>query len=378
MDLVQPSVERDTPKPRAIVFGGGIGMFPPFLQRFKDEFDIVAVIGPELPRVYRWMFLLRSFRLPKDAWYREWRRYVEHTPFSFRAVTKKLDRELAKYEGKYDCILFFGAMSAPGYHLNKKMFVFTDSCRWLSSRNQYDESCHFRSEHEEKEWLQLEGNVYRSASRVFVGSDFVKNAIVDAYSVPSKRVIVAGLGAGIGFGEHYEKHFDGRTILYIGKGDFEKKGGLILLKAFEQVRRALPDTVLHVVGQERLPVLEGVISHGFVRDRDRIVALMRSAHVFTLPSLVDRNPITILEAMATATPCVASDYGAMPEIVGDAGLIAPCGDHEKLAESLIKLLTNTPLATRLGVNGRQRFEKKYNWDSIWKTMRSELLAGLHE
>src|SRR5262249_32945394 len=156
----------------------------------------------------------------------------------------------------------------------------------------------------------------------------VKQALVKYYGIAPEKIVPIGFGAGIGFGEAYEKTFDGRTILYIGKGDFEKKGGLVLLKAFEQVRREIPDATLHVVGQDTLRAIPGLINHGFTKDRQKIVDLMRSAHVFTLPSLVDRFGIVLVEAMAASTPCVSSDYGALPEVVGDAGLIVPCDDAD--------------------------------------------------
>jgi glycosyltransferase involved in cell wall biosynthesis len=103
-----------------------------------------------------------------------------------------------------------------------------------------------------------------------------------------------------------------------------------------------------------------------------LVALMRSAHVFALPSLVDRNPISILEAMAAATPCIASDYGAMPGMVGDAGIITPCNDADALAVALLKLLLDKNLARTLGERGRRRFKEIYNWDSVWQVIRREM------
>jgi glycosyltransferase involved in cell wall biosynthesis len=363
-------------KPRAVVFGSGIGMFPPLMQRFQEEFEIVAALRPTLSTAYHLACLLLSIRWPRDAWYRRWRRYLEKTPASFRALTRISDRQLRGWEGKYDVILFMGAMYAPTMKLDKPLFVFTDSCRWLSARNPHDEISHFRNAGEEAAWLTLEREVYRSASRIFVGSDFVRRALLEQYGVAADKAVVSGFGAGIGFGEPYDKVLDGRSILYIGKGDFEKKGGIVLMRAFEQVRREIPDAQLHVVGQDRLPETPGVVNHGFVRDRQKIAGLMRTAHVFALPSLVDRNPITILEAMAASTPCVASDYGAMPDLVGDAGIIAPCNDVDALAAALISILRDPDLSRRLGAAGRRRFEEKYNWDSIWNVIRAEMRSAL--
>jgi glycosyltransferase involved in cell wall biosynthesis len=80
--------------------------------------------------------------------------------------------------------------------------------------------------------------------------------------------------------------------------------------------------------------------------------------------------------MASSTPCVASDYGALPEIVGDAGLIAPCNDVDALAAALLRILQDADYARQLGERGRRRFEELYNWDSVWKTIEREIRTAL--
>jgi len=351
-------------------------MFPPLLRRLSEEFEIVAKLDVDESAWLRAWYRLISIRWPRHAWYRKWRYYMEKTPGAFLAYTRNAGAQLRRMQGEYDVIVFFGAMFSPGLDIDKPMFVFTDSCRWLSSHNVHDSISHFANARHEAAWFELEGTVYRTATRIFVGSDFVRNALISHYGVAPERAVTSGFGAGAGFGDPYDKTFDGRTILYIGKGDFEKKGGTLLMKAFEQVRRALPGAQLHIVGQDRLPEAAGVVNHGFVRDREKLVALMREAHVFALPSLVDRNPISILEAMASATPCIASDYGAMPAMVGDAGLIAPCNDVAALAAALIRILQDADLARTMGDRGRRRFEEMFNWDSVWKVIEREIRASL--
>jgi glycosyltransferase involved in cell wall biosynthesis len=376
VDAAGPGGGAPRRKRRAVVCGDGIGIFPPLMQRFREEFEIVALLEPRLPPWYCWWHRLASLRWPRLAWYRQWRYRLEKTPAAFRRLTRDCARQLDALEGRYDVILFFGAMHAPGGGRGKQLFVFTDSCRWLSSRNVHDDISHFHNGRDEAEWMALEGQVYREAARIFVGSDFVRDALVGQYGVARERAVTSGFGAGSAFGEPYDKVFDGETILYIGKGDFEKKGGLVLLEAFAKVRQSLPRTRLHVVGQERLPAAAGVVNHGFVRERARLVDLMRAAHVFALPSLVDRNPISLLEAMAAATPCVASDYGAMPGMVGDAGIIARCNDADALAAALLKLLTNKDFARALGERGRRRFQERYNWNSVWQVIQREMHEAL--
>ena len=357
--------QRPQKRARVVVFGGGYGMFPPIFERINKQFEVVARPVAVIPRWVETWHLLTSVRWPKSSWYREWRRRLEKTPGAFRMRTLAAERALGAVHSPYDAIMFFGAMQAPARRLDKPLYLFADSCRWLSSQNPYDTASHFTSSADRAAWLRMEGDLYQHARRIFVGSEFVRRAMIEGYGLDPAKVVSSGFGGGDDFGEPYDKVFDGRTILYIGKGDFERKGGRVLLEAFRLLRRELPDATLHIVGQDSLASGDGVVSHGFISDRGRLIDLMRQAHVFTLPSLVDRNPMSVLDAMAAATPCVTSDYGAIPELVGDAGLIAPCNDVGATANCLKELLRAPDKARAMGRAGYRRHRETYNWDSVW-------------
>jgi glycosyltransferase involved in cell wall biosynthesis len=66
----------------------------------------------------------------------------------------------------------------------------------------------------------------------------------------------------------------------------------------------------------------------------------------------------------------------MPELVGDAGIISPCNDVDKLADALLTLLRDSALSRTLGERGQRRFRELYNWDSVWQTIARELHAVL--
>lgn len=372
------TAEPSSAKYRAIVFGDGVGVVPPLLERFKTKFEIVDFLEFEAPRLFRWSALVRSFSPRREMWRRRWIHRVEKTPAAFQLHSRLKQQYLEQRRGQYDFVINFGAMDSPGTPPVRPLIIVTDSTRKLSSANRDDEVSHFETAQDREKFFELEREVYRSASRIFVGSEFVRSSLIRDYGVEASRAIASGFGAGLGYGAEHQKSFDGRTVLYIGKGDFEKKGGRILLEAFKIVRRTLPSAELGIVGQDRIPSDPGVVNYGFVRDRSRLVQLMQQAHVFTLPSLVDRNPITVLEAMAASTPCVTSDYGAIPEIVGDAGIVVPRNDPQALAQALIHMLTDAAEARKLGENGRRRFTTRYNWDSIWQIMYAEIIRALAE
>jgi glycosyltransferase involved in cell wall biosynthesis len=115
---------------------------------------------------------------------------------------------------------------------------------------------------------------------------------------------------------------------------------------------------------------------GPVADAD-LPALYRSAQVLVLPS-VSRTcygrhvavsellGLSVLEAMASGTPVVASAIGGVPEIVRDreTGFLVPPGDIEALRERLQQLLLDRDLARRLGASARQDVLDRFTWYKV--------------
>ena len=93
--------------------------------------------------------------------------------------------------------------------------------------------------------------------------------------------------------------------------------------------------------------------------RTDIAELMSGFDVFALPSIAEGTPVTILEAMASGLPVVASKVGGIPEIVGQqtTGLLVPPSDPAALAEALALYVKNPQLVARHGAAGRERVER---------------------
>lgn len=68
----------------------------------------------------------------------------------------------------------------------------------------------------------------------------------------------------------------------------------------------------------------------------------------------------LLEAMATGVPVIGADSGAIPEVIGDAGLLFPAGDAERLAAALRRLMAEPILAAALSRRGLARAESEYS------------------
>lgn len=93
----------------------------------------------------------------------------------------------------------------------------------------------------------------------------------------------------------------------------------------------------------------------FTGYRSDVPRLLNALDVFALSTHCEGLPLVILEAMARATPVVATAVDGIPEIVkdGETGLLFPHEDHERLAAHVIALLADRARARALGEAGRQ-------------------------
>lgn len=143
-----------------------------------------------------------------------------------------------------------------------------------------------------------------------------------------------------------------------------------LLRAARLVADEEPRFRLDIVGDgpERANVeqlikelnLEGVVTlHGF---RDDVSAQLAKADFFVLSSISEGISLTLLEAMATGLPIVATDVGGNREVVadGETGLLAPAGSPEALAQAMLRLSPDPTLIERMSYTARKRVETRFD------------------
>jgi len=88
---------------------------------------------------------------------------------------------------------------------------------------------------------------------------------------------------------------------------------------------------------------------------------LRSLDVFVLPSPWEAFPIASLEALACGVPQVATNVGGIPEAVreGATGLLCPPGDPERMAQCIVRLLTDAGLRARMSRASRERHRRRF-------------------
>ena len=123
--------------------------------------------------------------------------------------------------------------------------------------------------------------------------------------------------------------------------------------------------------------LEAQVEFAGLVPYEQIPDELRAADVFALPSLQEGLPLSLLEAMASGLPVVASAVGGIPTVIrdGDNGLLVAAGDVAGLRDALVRLAVDPALRTRLGVAAR-RDAGAWSWPAIWERYET-LLSDSH-
>jgi glycosyltransferase involved in cell wall biosynthesis len=170
----------------------------------------------------------------------------------------------------------------------------------------------------------------------------------------------------------------GSYILYAGSLG-RHKNVEALLRAYHFARRDGPlAATLVIAGSRRwgtdvlrlvetLELHEHVIFTDYVTDED-LQALYAGAEMFVFPSLYEGFGLPVLEAMSCGTPVVVSKSGALPEVIGEAGLAVNAEDHRTLAEAIIRVMGNADLRLRMREAGLRQAES-FSWNRSAEQLR---------
>jgi glycosyltransferase involved in cell wall biosynthesis len=167
----------------------------------------------------------------------------------------------------------------------------------------------------------------------------------------------------------------GFVVGYVGRL-VEEKG---LMDLAEAVAKCPPQVNLLCVGDG--PLRDQLLNHPcgrihVLRGRalQEIPALMNAMDVLVLPSRTtaswkEQFGRVLIEANACGTPVIGSASGAIPDVVGDGGLVAPEADPGKLAKAIVRLMNDPDGRTAFGEAGRRQALEKYTWKRVAEQMR---------
>lgn len=228
----------------------------------------------------------------------------------------------------------------------------------------------------------IQKRIINCADRIIADSKFTKNQIIKIYGISSRKIDVVYLGISLDGYSFTEKELEEArrdlnldekpVLLFVGRVDDKRKGLDILLKAFK-IALEKTDATLLIVGSgdqsqarklvQSLDICENVIFTGFVDDLT-LKKCYALCDAYVCPTRLEGFGLTILEAMAARKPIIATNVGAIPEILNN-GVLVPSEDEYALSKAIVRLLNNNENAYAQINFSRV---KEFTWDLAAKNV----------
>ena len=220
-------------------------------------------------------------------------------------------------------------------------------------------------------FIRMQKRVARRLSHIITVSECAKKDIAKEFSIDLSRFRVVPNGVNMEY--FYPVQNNNRpenSLIVTNSADTPLKGLRYLLEAVSQVRTK-QQVNLTVIGEpkqngiikkliEKLRICDIVHFTGRIKNEE-FAQYYAGATVAVVPSLYEGFGIPAAEAMACGVPLVSTSGGALPEVVGDAGVIVPPADSSALARAITYLLNNPGERNKFAQAGLRRVNSIFSW-----------------
>ena len=235
-------------------------------------------------------------------------------------------------------------------------------------------------------FIRMQAFVARRLDRIItVSQSSAKDARI-MFQVPAEktRVVYNGIDTEM-YDGNKEAGLGREGLIMVANTDDRKKGVLYLLQALQLLKgdgaklTIVDDAARHSsyvedVGPspsygsklvEKLD-LDGMVHFTGRLTRQELAQHYSAARIAVVPSLYEGFGLPAAEAMACGTPVIATTGGALPEVVGDAGVLVPPADADALAAAIRQLLSDQQAQQRMSEAGKKRVREQFNWEQAAK------------
>jgi len=220
-------------------------------------------------------------------------------------------------------------------------------------------------------FIRMQLKVARQFSHIITVSEFTKKDIAKEFGLDQNKFRVVHNGINNEF--FYPKQNGPRpenSLIVTNSADTPLKGLNFLLEAVARVRRERHLT-LTVIGQPKKDgIIENLVKELKLGDIVRFTGRIENEEfadyyakstLAVVPSLYEGFGIPAAEAMACGVPLISTSGGALPEVVGDAGLVVPPADATALAQAITRLLDSAEERKKLAQAGLERVNSVFSW-----------------
>jgi starch synthase len=217
----------------------------------------------------------------------------------------------------------------------------------------------------------------RSADIFVALSRFLSEMLIDL-GVPKEKIRIVPNGVDVNrFREGTERKIE-NLLLFVGRLD-PKKGIPVLLQSLKQLKTSVnlvmigphsynveySKRVVKLIDDFGKKTIHTVTYLGQVGPEE-LVRWYQKASVFVMPSLSESFPMVSIESLACGTPVVASNVGAVPEVIRNYqnGVLIPPNDPAKLADAIQYLLDNADVRLKFGKEGRKWIVQNFSSEVV--------------
>ena len=236
-------------------------------------------------------------------------------------------------------------------------------------------------------FLRMQIPVAQQVKRIFAVSESARKDVEREFGIDPARMVVTGIGTDTDLFKPLPGRIkDANRIMITASSDTALKGVVYAVQAFAMLREQFPDLRLRLIGKlkpegeaqkliNRLDLAAAIDNHSRVSQED-LVAFYNEASVFVSPSLYEGFGLPAAEAMASGTAVVVTKGGALPEVVGQDGIVVPAGDSQALAVAVADLLQDPGHRAALEQRGRDRIVNEFSWAACARRTINEYKAIL--
>jgi len=215
--------------------------------------------------------------------------------------------------------------------------------------------------------------------KVFTPSEYVKQKTIERFGIKNVTVTPNGVDHSIFHPDAKQTRFDLPACYILLVGTLEPRKNLnLLLRVWNEIKDDFKDTWLIIVGVngnvfrnvDTPHQTERVCFLGYVDD-ETLAGLYANAMLFVLPSQEEGFGLPALEAMASGAPVIVSDGGALPEVMGEAGMTFCLSNPDGLTDAVKECLGSTSTRSLLKEKGLVR-AREFSWQTtaelVWKNL----------
>lgn len=237
-------------------------------------------------------------------------------------------------------------------------------------------------------FINMQLKVARRFSHIITVSEFTKRDIAKEFSLDENKFRVVHNGINNEF--FYPKQNGPRpenSLIVTNSADTPLKGLNFLLEAVAEIRKKQP-IYLTVIGQPKKDgIIENLVARLGVSDIVRFTGRIENEEfadyyakstIAVVPSLYEGFGIPAAEAMACGVPLISTSGGALPEVVGEAGMIVPPADAKALAGAIQHLLQSPEERKKYARAGLTRVNSVFSWKKAAQEVVEVYREAIHD